>query len=80
VRDTIEGRELLVLATEPTACPTLTRGPHVYDFGDVAMTTPPDKVASLLDLLARVRCETGTRTQRTPDWQEAGRRSRPPEK
>jgi tryptophan synthase beta chain len=38
--DKINGREVDVVATEPTACPTLTRGPFVYDFGDVAMTTP----------------------------------------
>ncbi|KPK65489.1 MAG: tryptophan synthase subunit beta [Planctomycetes bacterium SM23_32] len=40
VLDKINGRQLDVVATEPTACPTLTRGPFVYDFGDVAMTTP----------------------------------------
>lgn len=40
VRDKINGKEILLLATEPTACPTLTRGPFVYDFGDVAMSTP----------------------------------------
>ena len=29
-----------IVATEPTACPTLTRGPFSYDSGDVAMMTP----------------------------------------
>jgi len=28
------------VAVEPTACPTLTRGLHTYDFGDVAGLTP----------------------------------------
>ena len=28
------------MAVEPAACPTLTRGPFVYDSGDVAMMTP----------------------------------------
>lgn len=28
------------VAVEPTACPTLTRGLHAYDFGDVAGLTP----------------------------------------
>ncbi|MEW6573878.1 MAG: TrpB-like pyridoxal phosphate-dependent enzyme [Bacillota bacterium] len=28
------------IAVEPTACPTLTRGLHAYDFGDVAGLTP----------------------------------------
>jgi tryptophan synthase beta chain len=36
----INGRQVEVLATEPTACPTLTRGPFVYDFGDTGKTTP----------------------------------------
>jgi len=38
--DKIHGKELRVVAVEPTACPTLTRGPYAYDFGDTAMTTP----------------------------------------
>ncbi len=29
-----------VVAVEPTACPTLTRGKYVYDFGDTAGMTP----------------------------------------
>ena len=40
VRDKIHGKEMQVIAVEPTACPTLTRGPFVYDFGDTACTTP----------------------------------------
>jgi tryptophan synthase beta chain len=40
VCDKIHGKEIEVLATEPTACPTLTRGPFVYDAGDTAMMTP----------------------------------------
>jgi len=38
--DKIHGRNLQVIATEPEACPTLTRGPYVYDTGDVAKMTP----------------------------------------
>jgi len=38
--DKINGKEIDVIAVEPTACPTLTRAPFVYDFGDTAMTTP----------------------------------------
>ncbi len=38
--DKINGKEIDVIATEPTACPTMTRGPFVYDFGDTGMTTP----------------------------------------
>ncbi|NTU54032.1 MAG: TrpB-like pyridoxal phosphate-dependent enzyme [Chlorobiaceae bacterium] len=38
--DKIHGKEVRVIATEPEACPTLTRGPYVYDSGDVAKMTP----------------------------------------
>jgi tryptophan synthase beta chain len=40
VRDKIHGKELSVVAAEPTSCPTMTRGPFAYDFGDTAKTTP----------------------------------------
>jgi tryptophan synthase beta chain len=38
--DKIHGRDVQVIATEPEACPTLTRGPYIYDSGDVAKMTP----------------------------------------
>jgi tryptophan synthase beta chain len=38
--DKIHGKQVRILATEPAACPSLTRGPFAYDFGDTAMTTP----------------------------------------
>ncbi len=38
--DKVHGKEVQVIAAEPTACPTLTRAPFVYDFGDTAMMTP----------------------------------------
>lgn len=34
------GKKIDVIAVEPTACPTMTKGPRRYDFGDTAMTTP----------------------------------------
>lgn len=34
------GKKVRLLAAEPTACPTLTRGHFAYDFGDVAGFTP----------------------------------------
>lgn len=40
VRDKIHGRSVSIVAAEPASCPTLTRGPFAYDFGDTAMTTP----------------------------------------
>ena len=40
LREKIAGREIDVLACEPAACPTLTRGPFAYDFGDTSKLTP----------------------------------------
>lgn len=40
IRDKIYGKEIQVIAVEPAACPTITRGPFAYDFGDTAATTP----------------------------------------
>src|SRR6185436_2086147 len=40
VREKIAGRDIDVLACEPAACPTLTRGLYAYDFGDTSKLTP----------------------------------------
>jgi tryptophan synthase beta chain len=40
LREKIAGREIDVLACEPAACPTLTRGLFAYDFGDTSKLTP----------------------------------------
>jgi tryptophan synthase beta chain len=40
VHDKINGAKISILPVEPTACPTLTRGPFAYDYGDVARMTP----------------------------------------
>jgi tryptophan synthase beta chain len=40
LREKFAGREIDVLACEPAACPTLTRGPFAYDFGDTVGLTP----------------------------------------
>jgi tryptophan synthase beta chain len=40
IREKIAGREIDVLACEPAACPTLTRGVFAYDFGDTSKLTP----------------------------------------
>jgi len=41
------GADMRMVAVEPTACPTLTRGPYVYDFGDTAKKTPLLKMYTL---------------------------------
>ncbi len=35
-----EGKQYRVVAVEPSACPSMTKGELRYDFGDTAMTTP----------------------------------------
>lgn len=40
IKDMFEGKELRTIAVEPASCPTLTRGPYAYDFGDEAQMTP----------------------------------------
>ncbi len=41
------GREVRVIAVEPAACPTLTKGIYAYDFGDTAQLTPLAKMYTL---------------------------------
>ncbi len=41
------GRKVRVLAVEPAACPSLTRGRYAYDFGDTAHLTPLVKMHTL---------------------------------
>ncbi len=40
VRDKIHGKDVRIVAVEPTSCPTMTRGPFAYDFGDTVQMTP----------------------------------------
>jgi tryptophan synthase beta chain len=48
LRDKLAGKiDCEILAVEPTACPTLTRGRYAYDFGDTAGTTPLFKMHTL---------------------------------
>lgn len=41
------GRKVELIAVEPSACPTLTRGKYAYDFGDTAHLTPLVKMHTL---------------------------------
>jgi tryptophan synthase beta chain len=43
----LAGEKIRFIAVEPTACPTLTKGPYNYDFGDTACTTPLLKMFTL---------------------------------
>ena len=41
------GRQARIVAVEPIACPSLTRGKYAYDFGDTAHLTPLTKMHTL---------------------------------
>lgn len=47
IPDKLAGKNIRLLAVEPGACPTLTRGTFAYDFGDVAGFTPLLKMYTL---------------------------------
>jgi len=47
VRDKANGANLRIIAVEPTACPTLTKGVYAYDFGDTNQMTPLMKMYTL---------------------------------
>ena len=45
--DKLQGNGVRLMAVEPTACPTLTKGIYAYDFGDTAKLTPLVKMYTL---------------------------------
>lgn len=48
LRDRLRGKsDVELIAVEPSACPTLTRGKFAYDFGDTAQLTPLVKMYTL---------------------------------
>ncbi|HEY83392.1 MAG TPA: TrpB-like pyridoxal phosphate-dependent enzyme [Dehalococcoidia bacterium] len=49
LRDKLSGKkpDLRIICVEPQACPTLTKGPYAYDFGDEAGLTPLLKMYTL---------------------------------
>jgi tryptophan synthase beta chain len=48
VGDKIKGKnDIKFIGVEPTSCPTLTKGPFAYDFGDTAKMTPLCKMYTL---------------------------------
>ena len=40
IPDKVNGKQLKIVAVEPTACPTLTKGEFAYDYGDTAQMAP----------------------------------------
>ena len=47
VREKFAGRDIRLIAAEPTACPSITRGKYAYDFGDTVQTAPLAKMHTL---------------------------------
>ncbi len=45
--DKINGANIQIIGAEPASCPTLTKGPFIYDHGDVARMTPMMAMYSL---------------------------------
>lgn len=46
-RDKMNGKDVRLLAAEPTSCPTLTKGTYAFDFGDTVGMTPIVKMHTL---------------------------------
>jgi tryptophan synthase beta chain len=47
VPDKLKGSAVRLLAVEPAACPTLTKGSYAYDYGDIAKLTPMMRMYTL---------------------------------
>lgn len=47
VPDKLAGKNIRLMAVEPSGCPTLTRGQFVYDYTDVACLTPISRMYTL---------------------------------
>jgi len=40
IREKMNGKKIDIIAVEPSACPTMTKGLYAYDYGDIAGLTP----------------------------------------
>ena len=47
IRDKLSGKAMSIICVEPEACPTVTKGPYTYDYGDEAGLTPLLKMYTL---------------------------------
>jgi len=61
MKDKLDGTrpKLRALATEPMACPSLTKGPYAFDWGDTAKTGPVIKMYTLGHDFAPARIHAG---------------------
>ncbi len=47
IREKMNGKKVDIIAVEPAACPTITKGEYTYDYGDLAGLTPILKMFTL---------------------------------
>jgi len=47
IPDKKAGKDIRIIAAEPIACPTVTKGPYAYDYGDTAKMAPIVKMYTL---------------------------------
>jgi tryptophan synthase beta chain len=47
IQDKFNGKNVRIVAVEPAACPSLTKGVYAYDFGDTSQLTPLVKMHTL---------------------------------
>lgn len=47
IPDKLKGKKIQIIAVEPEACPTVTKGPYAWDYGDVAGLAPIAKMYTL---------------------------------
>ncbi|MGA2159529.1 MAG: TrpB-like pyridoxal phosphate-dependent enzyme [Dehalococcoidia bacterium] len=47
VKDKMKGKKMRIIAVEPSACPSMTKGPYAWDYGDVAGMAPIAKMFTL---------------------------------
>ena len=47
ISDKMKNKDMRIIAVEPIACPSLTKGPFAYDYGDTAKTGPIAKMYTL---------------------------------
>jgi tryptophan synthase beta chain len=47
IKDKMKGKKIRLIAVEPSACPSMTKGPYTWDYGDVAGMAPIAKMFTL---------------------------------
>ena len=73
IQDKLKGSPVRLMAVEPAACPTLTRGVYTYDFGDIAKLTPLMKMYTLgHDFVPAAPCGRAALSRRVAAGERSG--------